>query len=359
MGIRLGAITGRGKGFTLIELLAVMGILGVLAAIVSGSVGGFGPKSQAARLAGDEVTVGNATDQFYNDAYPQSYPVVSWDATQAALKSSAGDLGIRLLDMDARLPGNPSKSFVPDYLKDIPNSASLVSWRIDQKTGRAFFAQDGSLLVPPSDARLGVSTDITTINTISSYTLTLKVKKNQAATKTLKIQIPRGYSIGGQALSSGVTLGNLSGSFDTDNPWDTGQTISFTGTLKSTGSANSWTLDIPYDTNFSPSGSLNKYFKDVGSSTRRHTVTVIPPTADANGLLTITMDRATDPDQNQATETWVLTISGSISSGGSLLTIVKNPATAGVYRWLTEQHSIVNLDGIDESVTGNQSVVIK
>ena len=44
------ARSSRQRGFTLTELLAVMAILGILAGLVSGAVGGLGTSGQKARL---------------------------------------------------------------------------------------------------------------------------------------------------------------------------------------------------------------------------------------------------------------------------------------------------------------------
>ena len=60
------------RGFTLIELLAVMSILGILAAMVSSSIGGVGARGQEARLVTDEDTLGTAADRFFTEAFPRS-----------------------------------------------------------------------------------------------------------------------------------------------------------------------------------------------------------------------------------------------------------------------------------------------
>ena len=46
-------------------------------------------------------------------------------------------MNVRLIDFDARLPQDPTKTFAPDFIKDIPNSAALVSYRVVTTTGTA------------------------------------------------------------------------------------------------------------------------------------------------------------------------------------------------------------------------------
>jgi hypothetical protein len=66
---------------------------------------------------------------------------------------------------------------------------------------------------------------------------------------------------------------------------------------------------------------------------------------------------------NEATETWVLTIfdiaqdsSGVAIPGERLLT---NPSVSAVYRWLTEEHSTIQVEDIFIPVAGRLAVVIK
>ena len=106
---------------------------------------------------------------------------------------------------------------------------------------------------------------------------------------------------------------------------------------------------------------------------RTHVVTVIEPTNSAPGVITITMNRGTEPDHNQATENWKLTILDNAqeraTSGGILLDaymdispaafVIKNPSIATVARWLAEQHTTIDVAGTFDSVMGNQAVVIK
>ena len=61
-------------------------------------------------------------------------------------------MNVRLIDYDARLPQDPTKTFAPDFIKDIPNSAALVSYRVVTTTGDVFAAADGARTAPPSRA---------------------------------------------------------------------------------------------------------------------------------------------------------------------------------------------------------------
>jgi len=384
------ALNGQ-KGFTLIELLAVMSILGILAAIVSGSVGGIGAQGQAARLVTDEGTLGTAADRFFTDAFPQTYPVVSPDSNGDGLLDTndmpplpAGDTGIRVLEFDARLPQEPTQIFVPDYLKGIPDSAALVSWRVNTRTGEVFFAEQGSALIPASAARLAVSAADRTVSAFSDHLLELTMKKNEAAIEVLTAQIPAGYLIGAQSLPAGKVVGTLEGTFAGDNPWDTGQIISFFGTLETTGTTNLWELKVDYavdgnsneffvsKTNSSTSGSTTG-FAGTQRPSRTHVVTVVEPASDAPGVITITMNRGTDSAHNQVTETWKLTILDNAqeraTSGGLLLEayvdispaafVIRNPSISTVARWLAEEHTTIDVPETFDSVMGNQAVIIQ
>ena len=181
----------RQRGFTLIELLAVMAIMGILAGVVAGAVTGLGTTSQETRLAGDENTLGKAADRFFTDSFPQTYPVLDPDNDNTGTDGApdgdldnddspplpAGDLGVRVIDFDASIPQDATLSFVPDFLKEVPDSSALVSWRVDQTTGNVFFTEDGAALVKPSLARLDVKA-IDTSNEDTSVDPAIRVQSN-------------------------------------------------------------------------------------------------------------------------------------------------------------------------------------
>ena len=340
------------RGFTLIELLSVIAILGVLAGLVAGAVGGVGASSRTAQLEGDQNTIANSADRFFNDAFPQSYPTVSLSDSSSDIQV-AGDLDIREVDFEAVLPGDPLKTFAPDFVKRVPNSAALVSWRIDTRNGVVFFTDDGAQLIRPSTARIAGSASTPTVGVQSDIVLKLKMKKNEAAIEILNMEIPAGYSIGGQSLASGTTVGTLTGTFSTDNPWDPGSVLTFTGTLTATGFADEWELTVDYPTLVNTAtGGIARADK-TGSTV--HTVSIAMPSEEAAGSITITMDTTGDKDHNQATERWTLTILGKVGSDN----IITNPSVRGVYRWLTEAHTTSDVEDTFDPMAGPQAVVIK
>ena len=95
-----------------------MAIIGILAGVVSGAVSGLSGTGINAQIASDTNAIATAADRFFNDSFnPQTYPV-------EPLPSDQTDLGVRAINFDARLPQDPGKTFVPDYIKDIPASAA-------------------------------------------------------------------------------------------------------------------------------------------------------------------------------------------------------------------------------------------
>jgi hypothetical protein len=279
----------------------------------------------------------------------------------------AGDLGVRLISFEAVVPGDPTKGFVPDYLKEVPDTAALVSWRIVTATGQVFFAQDGAQLVRPSAARLDVSAvgaggSTTNASTEtgkqSDYTFKLRLNKNEAAPTILGISIPAGYVIAGQGLAGpttsggvdGTLVGTLTGTFSTDNPWEPGKSVAFTGDLRATGSPNEWTLSVNY------SDTVNTAASAVGKrADRTHKVSIATPSAEAAGAIKIELNTTGDKAHNQATETWTLTIYGVAGDGNT----ITNPSVKGVYRWLGTQHTSIDVKDLFSSMAGNQAVVIK
>jgi len=380
------------SGFTLIELLAVIAIIGILAALVAGTVIGVGQGGQDARLAGDANSIGKAADRFVTDAFPPEFPVVSLDDTESSLNPEnddrlATDLGVRLIDFDAGLPQDATKTFVPDFLKEVPDSAGLVSWRIVESTGNVFFAEDGAFLARPSNARLDVSPgsssgflSSTEPDEFSDYTLEFQMTKGDAAIDDVEVVIPGSYIIGGGGLSPGSVVGQLQIEFLGDNAWDSGETITVTPVDVVVVSTNNWQAVVDYDSNTSTGVSDNVAVKDTSSSNpdeqvhtdvRTHTITITPPVGDSQGKLTLTIDRSnedgngdvtyTDADANEASEVFTLELFGTANDvgGGGSVNIIKNPPTKSVYRWLAEQQTAISIEGAFERLAGNQAVVIK
>jgi CDGSH-type Zn-finger protein len=346
-------------------LLAAISILTVLAGLAAGAVGGISASGQNARLVADANTIGKSADRFFNDAFPQFYPVLTCcaitDLTPQGILD-AGDLGVRLIDFDAVLPGDPTKSFAPDFLKEVPDTAALVSWRIVKTSGQVFFAQDGTQLVRPSNARLDVSGTATTTSTAlvpvtSDYKFKLQMKKNEAGMTVLGISIPAGFAIGGQGLAKGVAVGTFKGTLSTDNPWNSGQVLSITGTLKAAGLSNEWELFVDYP------DAVNNADVKIARADRTHKISIATPSQEVEGAMKIELKTCGDsPNQavcdkahNQVTESWQLTISGKVGSDN----IITNPSVKGVYRWLATQHSSIDVTDQFSNLSGNQAVVIK
>ena len=405
------------RGLTLTELLAVMAILGVLASLVFGAVAALGGKSQTARLEGDRETIKKAANQFFTEAFPETYPVVDLDDTDEDIVVTP-DLDVRLIDFKAKLPQDLNTDFVPDFLTDIPDSTSLVSWRIDTNSGNAFFAADGSPLIRPSTNQLDIDAVDGTPGVTSDHELVLTMAKNEAALETLEIRVPASYSVGGQLVEENTLMGFLTATLDTDNEADSGQTIHFGGVLVTTATDNEWALVVNYNDNISTSGSEGLTVKTALEAVRVHTVSVVPPSSTSAGSLTLVMDRGDDSEANTATEIWVLTILGEAtqeltgtcsSAGGTLpclvldamfenpgttsasggldpafrsldttdgyvvdsaagdifsaVSIITNPGDAAVYRWFSEENTTISPEigtkVFFDNVPGNQGVLIK
>jgi len=379
------------KGFTLVELLAVMAILAILAGLVAGTVVGLGGKGQSTRLDGDRDGIRKAANAFFLEAFPEVYPVDSADGQVA---------GIHEIDFKRGLPQDPNRSFVPDFLVKLPDSASLVSWRIDENSGNVFFAQDGSPLIKPSNNRLDIEATTGAIDTNDDHVLTLSMAKDEAAPEFIEIKIPAGYILGGGQSDGGTVVGSLQAVLDTDNPFDPGQEIFFGGVIVATndlsGNPNpdEWALVVDYNFN----SSSNVAIKESTEAVRKHTIEVVRPSGDSAGRLTINFARGSDGAANEATETWALTLFGfssdkltselnipidgsagagtaftGFSIGAAGLTVptpnnipivglLKNPDNQGVYRWAAEEHSsidpVVGETRFFNALPGSQGVLI-
>ena len=94
------------------------------------------------------------------------------------------------------------------------------------------------------------------------------------------------------------------------------------------------------------------------------------------GAVTLKFDRTTeggaadfsdydDPDVVEATETFTFTFFDhpkDTLNGSDVIpevNLVTNPKTKGVYRWLAEQNTAIDIAGIFDGLAGNQAVVIK
>jgi hypothetical protein len=310
--------------------------------------------------------------------------------------------GIKEIDFKKGLPQDPNKTFIPDFLTELPGSSALISWRIDENSGNVFFAQDGSKLIKPSNNRLDVSATDASPSATSDYLFELSMAKNEAAADTIVISIPAGYSIGGGQADVGTVMGVLSVTLDTDNDVDAGQSITYGGVVLATGTSNEWALVVDYNDYVSTSGTGSLEVKPTAEATRVHNITVVSPSSDSGGTFTIDFARGDDDEENKATESWQLTMLGvadrtlslsipssrtsaagngasnsttlTIATSGVTLTsgygssatsinMVTNPGTSAVYRWLAEEHTSISPQIGDteffSDLPGSQGVLIK
>ena len=380
------------RGFTLVELLAVMAIIGILAGVVAGSVTGLSSSGQNAQIQSDTKVMETAADRFFNESFPQIYPVSDADTNGDGVLDEddspplpAGDVNVRLIDFDARLPQDPTKTFTPDFLKDIPNSAALVSYRVETTTGNVFPAADGSALIPPADSRLDVTLSNKVTGTVATdntaaviettdVTFDLTMRTNRAAVETLKIQLPAGFIFGGQSLSADIPVGTLDIFFDVDNPWKPGHVLKVTTSVVATGQANEWKVEPNYSTAASEAtgvvvtevkGEITK--ASDGTITRgtgptlTHTLKISAATIETPGTLSIEMDRSAGAqlDHNESRETWVLKIYSHPNQDTSQDPLITNPVSAAVYRWVAQEHSTIQVEDVFDQVAGRQAVLLK
>ena len=385
-------------GFTLVELLAVMAILGILAGLVAGTVVGLGSRSQATRLDGDRDGIRKAANAFFLESFPEAYPV-----EDVASGVTGNVSGIKEIDFKKGLPQDPNKTFIPNFLTELPGSSALISWRIDENSGNVFFAQDGSALIKPSNNRLDVTATTSSPSTTSDYLFELSMAKDESAADNIVISIPAGYSIGGGQATSGTVMGVLSAILDTDNDVNPGQTVTYGGIVLATGTSNEWALVVDYNDNVPSDNSTDATLKPASEATRVHNITVVSPSSDSGGTMTIDFARGTDDEENKGTLSWNLTMlgmsdrtlslsipssrtstagggAGSVSgtltiatsgvtltsgygSSGSTINMITNPSTSAVYRWLAEEHTSISPQIGDteffSDLPGSQGVLIK
>ena len=356
---RFMALRHNVQGFTLVELLAVMAIIGILAGVAAGSITGLGGSGVNAQITSDTGAIETAADRFLNDSFPETFPV-------STLPSGEEDLGVREINFDAALPQDPAKTFVLNFLKKIPNSAALVSFRIDTGTGRIFTADDGAAFAPPPDSRFDASFTDTTPSGNPEVTFKLKMGKNRAALKKLRVIGPGGFVLGGRTLPAGSKVGKLEITFGTDNPWKSGHEISVDTDLIATGRAQEWEMIVDYTTATSDADSSIVTGVREGVTGLTHSFTIgASGTVGVPGKLFLVMDRTGLTNaHNEVTESWVLTIfeAAQDSDGVDIVPeekLITNPSVSAVYRWLTEEHSTIQVEDIFVPVAGRLAVVIK
>ncbi|MCI0798322.1 MAG: hypothetical protein J4O06_06035, partial [Chloroflexi bacterium] len=274
------------------------------------------------------------------------------------------------------LPQDPNKVFVPDFLSSLPDSSALVSWRLDINSGNVFFAQDGSALIKPSNNRLDISAETGGLSANDDYLFELSMAKDEAAPEVIIISMPARYTLAGALADPNTVVGVLTATLDTDNQVDPGQTITFGGAVLTTADPDEWVLVVDYN-DYATTGSSSLPVKPTDEATRVHTISVVRPSSDSGGTLTIEFARGTDLEANKATETWKLTLLGQAdteltytvpatstsaenlgvpatvtTADGFVLTqsanitptpitIIANPSTAAVFRWSAQEHSTI------------------
>ena len=148
----------------------------------------------------------------------------------------------------------------------------------------------------------------------------------------------------------------MTGSIAGDNPWDPGQILGLTGDLKATGVSNAWVLELDYPASVNNTSS--------GATPSRpdkvHKITIIEPSAEIPGKLAIEIDRTGETtEHNLAEERWELLLFGVLSEQGVNSNLITNPDTAGVYRWLAQEATAIDLEDTLDGVPGSQSIILK
>ena len=137
--------------------------------------------------------------------------------------------------------------------------------------------------------------------------------------------------------------------------------------ILTTGKANSWTVAPDYSTALSENdGSAVTTVKgavvESGRSVEREPGPVLYHKLDISpaSTMTLTMDRSLGAQlpHNEARESWVLTIFEH-PIGDNETVLVTTPAVPSVYRWQSQEHSTIQIDGVFDQVAGRQSVLIR
>ena len=134
-------LSGEQHGLTLLEMVLVISVMGILFAIVAGSFASATSNVDNTALQADSKTISAAATGFFAQATPRVYPVVE-DNDGGLTVDIDDNPAILLIDFEAHLPQDESMTFVPHFLEDIPRTATLVSWRVDTRTGQVFFIDE-------------------------------------------------------------------------------------------------------------------------------------------------------------------------------------------------------------------------
>ena len=182
-------------------------------------------------------------------------------------------------------------------------------------------------------------------------------------------------------MASNTKVGTLDILFGVDNPWKPGHILKVTTDVVATGRANEWSVSPNYSQAESQSqgggiqgdvrGAITKNAD--GTITRgpgptlTHIITISPSTTEASGALILEMDREgptggpapADVPHNESKETWVLKIFSHPEENTANDPLITNPNLVAVYRWISEEHSTIQVEGIFDQVAGQQAILIK
>jgi len=184
--------------------------------------------------------------------------------------------------------------------------------------------------------------------------------------KKLRVVGPGGFALGGRTLPAGSKVGTLQITFGTDNIWQSGHEIGVDTDILATGRAHEWEMIPIYSGAISDADNSPVSGVKEGVTSLTHSFTIgASGTAGVPGKLFIEMDRTgLTKAHNEATETWIITIFDKArDSAGDVIIpeerLVTNPSVSKVYRWLTEEHTTIQVGDIFSAVAGRLAVVIK
>ena len=100
--------------------------------------------------------------------------------------------------------------------------------------------------------------------------------------------------------------------------------------------------------------------RDTGP-TLTHRVTIAAATTENSGTITIEVDRTLGAklDHNESKETWAFKLYSHPNQDTSQDPIVTNPVLAAVYRWVTQEHSTIQVEDVFDQVAGKQAALLK
>lgn len=139
------------KGFTLIEVLVVVGIIGLLSAVVLVGIGPFRAKGRDARRISDLRQVQSGLELYYTKN--QNYPAAaSWDALKTVLIAA----GIGVSD----IPNDPLIGRSYGYCKTADNYNYAVAAYLEDKDNSILAQSSSDATFPCTPALIGTPSDL-------------------------------------------------------------------------------------------------------------------------------------------------------------------------------------------------------